>query len=198
MLLHRIGISTLQLGDGQKARELLEESLRLFRRVGPVRGETEAIGGLGYVAHREGDFEAAGELFSRSAEMAAEIGFTWWQVGMLIAFVECLVELRRIDEAEAVAREELALARGIADRQSTVYGLVQLAWISSVRGDMARAGRLWGAVEAEEARAPVGQWEDEREIYAERVLGAGDPELERSRQGGRGVSFTNAVEEALS
>ena len=44
----------------------------------------------------------------------------------------------------------------------------------------------------------MGQWEDERETYAERVLGAGDPELERSRQGGRGVSFTNAVEEALS
>jgi hypothetical protein len=53
-------------------------------------------------------------------------------------------------------------------------------------------------VEAEEARAPVGQWEIERETYAEKVLGAGDPELERSRQVGRGLSFTNAVEEALS
>jgi predicted ATPase len=198
VLLHRIGISTLQLGDGERAREFLEESLRLFRRVGPARGEAEAIGGLGYVAHSEGDIEGASELFSRSAKMAAGVGFAWWQAGMLLALVECLVELGRIDEAEAAAREELALARAIADRQSMVFGLVQIAWISAVRGDVSRAGRLWGAVEAEEARAPVGQWEDERESYAERVLGAGDPELERSRQVGRGVSFTNAVEEALS
>jgi len=198
VLLHRIGISTLQLGDEQKARELLEESLRLFRKIGLVRGESEAIGGLGYVAYKAGDVERASELFSRGAEMAAELGFTWWQVGMLIALVECLIELGRIDEAEAAARKELALARGTGDRQSMVYGLVQLAWISSVQGDRARAGRLWGAIEAEEARAPVGQWEDERETYAERVLGAGGPELERSRLVGRGVSFTNAVEEALS
>ena len=130
--------------------------------------------------------------------MAAEVRFKWWQAGMLIALVDCLIELGRIDEAAAAVREELALARGMADRQSMVYGLVQLAWISSVRGDVSRAGRLWGAVEAEEARAPVGQWEDERETYAERVLGAGGPERERSRRLGRGVSFTNAVEEALA
>ena len=43
----------------------------------------------------------------------------------------------------------------------------------------------------------MGQWEDERETYAERVLGPGGPELERSRRLGRGISFTNAVEEAL-
>ena len=36
--------------------------------------------------------------------------------------------------------------------------------------DFARAGRLWGAVEAEEERAPVGQWENERGTYEGRVL----------------------------
>jgi hypothetical protein len=68
----------------------------------------------------------------------------------------------------------------------------------SVRGDVGRAGRFWGAVEAEEARAPVGQWEDERETYAERVLGGGGPQLEHSRVEGRGLSFERAVDEALS
>jgi predicted ATPase len=198
VLLHRIGISTLQLGDSEKAREILEESRRLFRQTGVARGEAEAIGGLGYVAHVEGDLESATDLFFRSAEMAGEIGFAWWQVGMLLGLVECLVELGRIDEAEASAREELALAREIADRQSMVFGLVHFAWIASVRGDSARAGRFWGAVEAEEARAPIGQWEDERENYAERVLGVGGPELERSRLEGRRLSFESTVDEALS
>jgi tetratricopeptide (TPR) repeat protein len=198
VLLHRIGISTLQLGDSEKARELLEESRRLFRKVGVARGEAEAIGGLGYVAQTSGDLETATELLSRSAQMAGETGFVWWQVGMLLALVESLVELGRVEEAEASAREGLALARRIGDRQSIVFGLALLAWIASVRGDLTRAGRLWGAVEAEGARAPVGQWEDERETYADKVLGPGGPDLEPFRRDGRGLSLSAAVDEALA
>jgi hypothetical protein len=43
VLLHRIGISTMHLGDHEEARRLLDESRRLLRRVGSVRGEAEAI-----------------------------------------------------------------------------------------------------------------------------------------------------------
>jgi len=197
VLLHRIGVTTLQLGDTDKARELLEESLQLFRLVGPARGEIEAIGSLGFVAFHERELEKAAELFSRSGEMAAEVGFTWWRVGVLGGLVECLVELGRIDEAEASAREGLGLAKEIRERQSMVYGLAQLAWIASVRGELTRAGRLWGAVEAEEARAPVGQWESERDAYAEKVLGANRSRLERSREEGRRLTLEKAVEEAL-
>jgi tetratricopeptide (TPR) repeat protein len=180
------------------ARELLEESLRVVREVGPVRGLADVFGALGYVAHAEGDPATALDYFSRAAKTAEETEFTWWQVGMLQASAECLLELARFDEAEAVVRDGLRLAREIEDRQSCVYGLVHSAWIARLRGDEARAGLLWGAVEAEEARRPVGQWEGERALYAERVLGAGGEELERARSIGRSLPFEAALEEALA
>jgi predicted ATPase len=197
VLLHRIGISTMYLGDHEDARRLLDESLRILRDVGSVRGEAEVMGALAYLMEKEGDHAAAIELFTRAAEMAAEIGFTWWQVGMLGGLAECHVQLGRLDEAEEVAREGLRLAREIADRQASVYGIVHLAWIARLRGDEWRAGLLWGAVEAEEARAPVGQWETERETYAERVTAGSGDELERGRRKGRDLSFEAAIEEAF-
>jgi predicted ATPase len=198
VLLHRLGISTLSLGTPDEARRLLHESRRAFRHAGVERGESEVIGGLAYVARDEGDYETASELFSEAAELAAATGFTWWRVGMLSGLAECLLDLRRPDEAEPVVREHLTLARETSDRQSSLIGLVLFAWLAALRGDGSRAGLLWGAVEAEEQRAPVGQWEIERDDYAERVLGAGGEVLELSRRRGRGLSFDAAIEEALA
>ena len=66
----------------------------------------------------------------------------WWEIGMLQGLAECPIELGRLDEAGAVARRELTLAREIGDRQSSLYGLVHLAWIVSLRADDWFAGLL--------------------------------------------------------
>ena len=196
VLLHRIGISTMRAGDHQEVRELLDESLRLFREVGSVSGEAEVLGALAYLLEEEGEPAAALDLFRRAAEMAAEVGFTWWEVGMLQGICECCIQLGQIDEADAAARKELTLARKIRERQATVYGVVHFAWIAALRGEDERAGLLWGAVEVEEARAPVGQWEAEREDYVKRVVRE-SPQFTRGREKGRVLSLQRAVEEAL-
>jgi tetratricopeptide (TPR) repeat protein len=198
VLLHRLGISTLgYLEDPEKARELLNESLEQYRRAGSERGESEVLGGLGYVSEQEGDLEVALELFSRAAELAAEVRFTWWEVAMLAAIAEVLIELDRLDMAESPARRHLELAREIGDRQSSVFGLVLLAYLAARRGDHGRAHLLWGAVEAEEGRAPIGQWEVEREDYRAKIILAEGEELEQARRLGRGRSLDAAIEEAL-
>jgi predicted ATPase len=198
VLLHRLGISTLYyLKEPEKARELFDEGLEHYRRAGSQRGESEVLGGLGYLSWDEGDREAALDLLSRAAEQAAETGFTWWEVYMLGAIAEVLIELDRLDEAESAARRHLELARGIGDRQSSVYGLVLTAYLAARRGDHARAHLFWGAIEAEEERAPIGQWESEREEYRAKVLLVEGEELERARQRGRGRSLDAAIEEAL-
>jgi predicted ATPase len=196
VLLHRIGISTMRFGDHQEVRNLLDESLRLFREVGSVSGESEVLGALAYLVEKEGDPAGALEMFTRAAEMAAEVGFSWWEVGMLQAVCECCIQLGQIDEAEAAARKELTLASKIGERQSTLYGVVQIAWIAALRGEDDRAGLLWGAVEAEEARGPIGQWEAEREDYVRRVVRE-TPEFASARAKGRVLSLERAVEEAL-
>jgi len=197
ILLHRLGISTMAYEeDLPGARGLMEESLRLHRELGSLRGESEAIGGLGYVALTEEDFAHAAELFAQSAAMAREVGFTWWEIGMLAALSEALIGLDRIDEAEVAVRRHLGLARGIDDRQSSVVALVLTAWIARLRGDDERAGLFWGAVEAEEARGAIGQWEHERDDYAAKVGVEGEA-FERGRQRGRRLSFEAAISEAL-
>ena len=72
------------------------------------------------------------------------------------------------------------------------------AWASALSGDAARAGRFWGAVEAEAERAPLGQWEAEHELYAQRILVMEGPEFSRAREEGRRLTFARAVEEALA
>jgi predicted ATPase len=196
-LLHRIGINTLMLGDRERAQEQLEESLVLFRKLGSARGEAEAIGALGYVAHDARDFERALELFSRSEKMSAEVGFTWWELSMVGYAADCEFELGRIDASERKNRRALELARQIDDRQALIYTLAHIARDAAARGNAGRAGRLWGALEAEAERAPVGQWEAEREKYAESVSAADGPEFERACEEGRRLSFEAAVSEAL-
>jgi len=185
------------VGDPKTARKLLEESREYYRRAGLTRGESEVIGGLGYVTMEEGDHATAVELFAEAEQLAAEDGFTWWQVGMLAALTEGLIELGRLDEAETTSRDDLRLSRKLGDRQSCLFALVLHAWLAAVRGDAGRAGLLWGAVEAEEQRAPVGQWELERENYAPRVLAADGPEFASARSRGAALSLEDALERAL-
>jgi predicted ATPase len=198
-ILLRIGINTLTLGNGSLAQDQLEESLALHRKQGSRRGEAEAIGALGYVAQRARDFERARALFEESEEKCAAIGFTWWEVSMVTNAADCEFELGRVKEAERKGRRGLELARRIGERQSMVYMLGFLARNAAVRGEVTRAGRLWGALEAEEARAPVGQWEvtDDRENYARVVFAADAAALEPARREGRSLSFEAAVDEAL-
>src|SRR2546430_9541649 len=155
VLLHRIGISTLgHLQDTKKARELLNESLEYFRRAGSSRGESEAIGGLGYVAREEGDYEEAVELFSRAAELSVETGFTWWEVGMLAALANVLLELGRLDEAEAAARRARQLAHAIRDRHASGGGLVPLGWVPAPRRGPQPARPVLGGGEGRERPGP--------------------------------------------
>src|SRR5262249_59461759 len=132
-------------------------------------GEAEVVGALGYVAREEGEIEDALELFVRAAELADQAGFLWWEVGMLAAAAESLIALDRVDEAEPMARRHLELAREIGDRQHSLFGVGLGAWIAARPGNVERAHLLWGAVEAEERRGPVGQRDPGRASYPPRL-----------------------------
>jgi hypothetical protein len=129
--------------------------------------------------------------------MAAQVGFTWWELSMVAYAADCEFELGRIDESERRDLRALELGREIDDRQSLIYSLAHLARNAAVRGDARRAGRLWGALEAEAERAPVGQWEAEREKYAEGLTAVNGAEFARARGEGRLLSFEAALSEAL-
>jgi hypothetical protein len=108
-----------------------------------------------------------------------------------------LIQLSRLDEAERVMREVLPQTRSIGERQFLLFGLAQLAWVAAKTGRTERAGTLWGAVETEEARGPVGQWEAERPEYQAAVLAVAGPDFDQGRATGRALTLDEVVEYAL-
>ena len=198
VMAHRLGIALLGRGELDRARKEFEDALRLAEQLGSRQGIAEGIGAFGYLAVDEGDPERAIPLFEESAAIAEEVGFTWWRAGMLAALAEAQLTLGRAEEGEASARSALTVAGAIEDRQRMVFDVALFAWASALSGDAARAGRFWGAVEAEAERAPLGQWEAEHELYAQRILVMEGPEFSRAREEGRRLTFARAVEEALA
>jgi predicted ATPase/class 3 adenylate cyclase len=196
VMLHRLGVSKLATNESG-ARELLEESLHLSRRTGLRRCEGEAIGSLGVLERQDGHHERALEMFEESLEIARSVGFTWWEEGTLAEIAETLLLSGRAGEAEPRAQASLRLCVIIGERQHAVAVLALLAWIAVEKGELERAGRLWGAIEAEEERGPIGQWERYRDEYAEHVLPHRSPELERGLAEGRRLSFEAGIAEAL-
>jgi predicted ATPase/class 3 adenylate cyclase len=197
-LLHRLGVNAMYRGDHDRARSLLEESLQLARRLGRPRIEAVNIGSLGDLEYREGNHAVGFDLLQRSADLSEEAGHLWWQSVMLSTLSARAMELGQAQKADTYGRQALELSSRMHDQVSIAWSLATLAWSAAVRGEARRAGTLWGAFEAEEARSPIGGWEEgERERYEDALSSAAAPALERGRARGRLLSLEDAVEVAL-
>ena len=196
-VLNRMIYAALTRGDLQEARALASESLEAHRRFGDTQGEAVALGSLAEIEWRTGDRELGLELAGRSAELAATVGFHWWRVAMLSSLCEWSLVLERRDEGERLGREALGLAHRIGDRMHSVYLLALLAWNAVEEGRLKRAGFLWGAVEAEEQRGAIGQWESERDAFVARMIAFDEVDFEEERDRGSRATAAEAVDYAL-
>jgi predicted ATPase len=194
----RLGLSAVARGDTAVARPLLEESLEVFRRLGSRKGEMQALGHLAYVAQLDGDIASATALCERSLAMARHIGFLWWEAGTCATLAELELDAGRPGEAARWARRGLTLARTLGDRYMMVSVLAPLSCAAADQGDVVFAGRLWGAIEAEALRNPVGLWEAERDRFVSRLRGLWGPDFERAVQEGKLLTLDTAADEALA
>ncbi len=201
-LLHRLGVQALHRREHDQARELVQRSHSIHERNEYRMGIAEALGTLGACARDEGDPAAAHELFTRSAAIMREIGDAgfvgWWTAGVVAELAAISLKAGRLDEAEAHAREALALAEGLRYRAGRVFALGVLACAAAERGHLERAGCLWGAIENEDAGAPHGGWRLQRPAFEERLLRFAGPELERGLAEGRALTLDDAVATALA
>jgi predicted ATPase len=198
VMLHRLSTCAAVAQDFPRARRLLEDSLAICRRLPNPKLEADVVRTLGWVEQGSGNRERALELLEQGARLCGEIGYVWIQASALLSAADLLRELGRPEVAEERARDGLALSWQVVDRRLTVYAIAFLARLAVERGDVERAGRLWGAIEAEESRAPLGNWEHDRDEYAALIVTLGDVGFETGRTGGRVLSLSDAVNEALA
>jgi predicted ATPase len=196
ILLHRLATSAVQGGEMERVRELAEESLAAFRRLGFAKGEAQALTSLAEVRQAERDLEGALELLNESAQKAETSGFRWWLSGVHARTSALLLELGRLAEAESQAQRAVVLSQAMHDRNGVVYELGLLAEISARAGDTERAGALWRAVEAEEAKAPVGSWLHGQVRFQPSLTDA-DPAFAAGQEAGRAMELADAVTFAL-
>jgi hypothetical protein len=197
VLLHRLSIQAMRRGELDRARELVEASHAIHERNDDRWGLTQTIGTLGAIARDANDENLAYQLINQSAVLAREVGFPWWEGGMLAELAQLSLNAGRLDEAETRARESLALAEQLRDRGGRVFGVGLLALLAAERGQRELAGRLWGAIEDEQVGAPLGGWPRHRPTCEVRIREAAGPEFERGYAEGRALMLDDAVSLAL-
>ncbi|HEV8602831.1 MAG TPA: hypothetical protein VGQ68_05475 [Gaiellaceae bacterium] len=198
VLLHRLGISAMWRGELERARELVEVSDEIHQRTGDVWGRAQTTGTLGAIARDEGDERSALDLVRESAALAREAEVPWWESGALAELACLSLNAGPLEEGEARARESLAIADQLRDRPGRIFGVGIFARVAAERGQRARAGRLWGAIEDEHAGAPLGGWRRHRQTCEGRIRELAGPEFDRGHAEGRALTLDDAVSLALA
>ncbi|MBA3476287.1 MAG: hypothetical protein H0T10_05970 [Actinobacteria bacterium] len=197
VLLHRLATIALRRGDLDRARELTEASHELHQTTGNRWARVQTLAALGAIARDGGDEQRALGLIEQSEALAREIGARWYQSGMLAELAALSLNAGRLDKGELHARESLILAEQLRDRAGRVFGVGLLARVAAERGRPERAGRLWSAVEHEDAGAPLGGWRRHRQTCEARIRDVAGPAFDRGYAEGRSETLDDAVTLAL-
>jgi tetratricopeptide (TPR) repeat protein len=195
---HRLATAAIDQDDLAGARRLLTESLAQARAGRFRYEEAEILGTLAWVEFRDGDLEKALELQLAALQGIHDVGgWAWGESGGLINAAQFSVLLGRLPDAERYGRQALELSTAIGSRINMAYGLAVLALAAQTGGDDQRAGRLWGAIEAEEARAFLGHWSQDRDEFATQILTCANTTFQQGREAGQQLTFNEAVAYAL-
>jgi predicted ATPase/class 3 adenylate cyclase len=195
-LLQRLANSASQRGELERARALLAESQEIAAGRFPYI-EIANVTVLGRVAVASGDTEEGVRLLRRSVVMARDVDWHWWQASALASLAFVAVDRGELHEAECDSLEALRLIREDESRPGAFSPLTVLARVALARGDLRRAGLLWGALEAETTRSPQPFWHRVRPERAGELLAEAEPEFLSALEEGTGLEFWDAVAIAL-
>ncbi len=197
-LMHRVTLIAFVRGDLDAARSVTDDGLRRATAGGFRYERSELLRSASVIARRSGAIEKAYQLERESLELLRGIGsWAWGENSRLRTLAEIASELGQHERADEHGREALRVARVSGDRIKTVIAVAALASVAARAGDVERAGRLWGAVEAEESRSFMGWWSTYRGGYAQALATCSGADFERARAAGRQLALDDMIAEAL-
>jgi predicted ATPase/class 3 adenylate cyclase len=194
MLEHMQAVAAWRREDWDRMRRLTEHALALAHGRFPFL-EITGYWLSGQLALNDGDIEGAVDFTQRSAAMARDAGWVWWESGQRHELLMLALRRGDLDEAEREGIAALEMEQAQENRLWALYTLAGLAQVALARGDLERAGLLWGAAEKEGESLP--RWPDER---ARRLGDLADEDREpvvAARERGRALDLWDATAVAL-
>ena len=154
--LSNLGIALLLVGDKERATSLREEAEALWRGLINQQAIIDLLIFLGMVALDENDYEQMVALLEEGLALSRNLGDVRGMAPCLTVLGMGLLKQGNYERAALLLEECLRLtARRIRHMLGTAYSMLGLAGVAALRGQPARAARLWGAAEA--LREVVGQ-----------------------------------------
>jgi predicted ATPase/class 3 adenylate cyclase len=196
-VMNTLGNATWALGDAGRTRSLREEAVRLGWELRDPHRVARTLHYIGEEFRDLGDRAGARRAYEESIDVMRALGDKSFEMASLHGLGDLELDSENHEAAAERYRESLALALELDAPRFVVYSLAGLASTSAASGDLARAGRLWGTVEAMEKRPGLRILAFERGRY-ERALEAhlDDPAFRAGAA--EGLDPETAVGEALS
>jgi len=141
-VLNAVGTIMHELDDYLTARQRLEESLEIWRKIGDKKGMATVINNLGWIAVQLGELNSAKELSQESLAMHTELGD---KRGRAVAFNNLTFVAFTQSEfalARSLQEKNLGLRREIGDERGAAFATAWLGWIEVVQGNYEKADAL--------------------------------------------------------
>jgi predicted ATPase len=140
--MYALGVLLDQRGEPERAAELVERSLAVFRELGEQEHLARALNSLGTIKRSLGDPESARSLLEESIGVRRELGDEAGTAGALSNLGVVAFEQGDLDEAEARFTETLELDHVHGNEWGAAVALDNLVAVVLERGDYDRAGEL--------------------------------------------------------
>jgi tetratricopeptide (TPR) repeat protein len=136
------GYLALSQGDYSRARELLEESLRLSQEPRNKGGIAGSLSNLGDVAYMQGAYDRAGDLYEESLRLSQDLGDTRAIAYSLTSLGLVAYMQGDHERAQELYEESLRLSQELGDKGGIAGSLNNLAIVAYGQGDYSRAREL--------------------------------------------------------
>jgi non-specific serine/threonine protein kinase len=202
--LSNLGIALLLVGDRERVTPLREDAEVLWRGMINQQAIIDLLIFLGMVALDESDYEQMAALLEEGLELSRDLGDVRGMTACLTVLGLGLLKQGNYERAALLLEECLYLtARRVRHMLGTAYSMLGLAAVAALRGQPARAARIWGAAEAlrEVMGQPLAPYDDSNYDY-EGYLDAArsqldEPDWKAAWLEGRTMTLEQAVAYAL-
>ena len=131
----------MQMGHHERARQLVEERLRIARQHGLLREEANIYNFMGNLAAYQGAIEESCQHYQHSLELARQLGQRRAEAIILFNLGEAFLQLGEWEQAQQYCEQYLVASHPIGNRFAQAYAPMTFSAIDLARGNFERAAR---------------------------------------------------------